>query len=178
MRTNSGNKHNAGDVDRAPERQSRQYACRCKSAVLRAGPNAGQECARFLQVVGGVFRVVHQRRIEEAEENNQRRVKHARKSAARDPGFAPIDCRKRWNGLGFDGLAKNCAIVAGNIRMLEAKIGGMTPDMLILNGRCVLCAANILRPAGAEHSSPRNAALRAFHVYDEVRSPRCRRASA
>ena len=38
------------------------------------------------------------------------------------------------------------AIVAGKSRMLEAKIGGMTPDMLILNGRWLLCAAYMRRP--------------------------------
>ena len=33
------------------------------------------------------------------------------------------------------------AMVAGNRMMLEAKIGGMTPDMFSFSGRCVLCAA-------------------------------------
>ncbi len=39
-----------------------------------ARPDARQERARLLQVVGGVFRVVHQRRVEEAEEYDHRRV--------------------------------------------------------------------------------------------------------
>ena len=37
-------------------------------------------------------------------------------------------------------------MVAGNSSRLEAKIGGITPDMLSLNGRCVVCAAIMRRP--------------------------------
>ncbi len=53
----------------------------------------------------------------------------------------PIVCSARCKAFGSAAWPpKNCAIVAGNIRILDAKIGGITPDMLILNGRCVLCA--------------------------------------
>ncbi len=38
------------------------------------------------------------------------------------------------------------AIVAGNIIIEEAKMGGITPDVLILSGKCVLCPPYILRP--------------------------------
>ena len=38
------------------------------------------------------------------------------------------------------------AIVAGKSSRLEAKIGGITPDMLSLNGRCVVVPAIIRRP--------------------------------
>ncbi len=38
------------------------------------------------------------------------------------------------------------AIVAGNRMKLEAKIGGMTPDMLILNGRWLVWPAYMRRP--------------------------------
>ena len=62
------------------------------------------------------------------------------------PRLAPIVCNARCTAFGSADWPKNCAIVAGNIRIDDAKIGGMTPDMLILNGRCVLCAAYILRP--------------------------------
>ena len=37
-------------------------------------------------------------------------------------------------------------IVAGNRIKLEAKIGGITPDILILNGRWLVCPAYIRRP--------------------------------
>ena len=43
----------------------------------------------------------------------------------------------------------NWAIVAGNIRIEEAKIGGITPDELILRGRWVLCPPYILLPTHA-----------------------------
>ena len=35
------------------------------------------------------------------------------------------------------GVWTNAAICAGNIRIDEAKIGGMTPAMFTLSGRCV-----------------------------------------
>ena len=38
------------------------------------------------------------------------------------------------------------AIVAGKSSRLDAKIGGITPDMLSLNGRCVLWPAYMRRP--------------------------------
>ena len=43
-------------------------------------------------------------------------------------------------------LPNQLAIVAGNSSRLEAKIGGITPDMLSLNGRCVLWPAYMRRP--------------------------------
>ena len=41
---------------------------------------------------------------------------------------------------------KKLAIVAGNSSRLEAKIGGITPDMLSLNGRWLLWPAYMRRP--------------------------------
>ena len=38
------------------------------------------------------------------------------------------------------------AIVAGNMMIADAKIGGMTPAWLILRGRCVDCPPYILLP--------------------------------
>jgi len=38
------------------------------------------------------------------------------------------------------------AMVAGNIIIDEAKIGGITPEVLIFNGRCVLWPPYIFRP--------------------------------
>jgi len=40
----------------------------------------------------------------------------------------------------------NWARVAGNMMIDDAKMGGMTPDVLILRGRCVVCPPYILRP--------------------------------
>ena len=46
----------------------------------------------------------------------------------------------------FSEVPNQLAIVAGNSSRLEAKIGGITPDMLSLNGRCVVVPANMRRP--------------------------------
>jgi len=40
----------------------------------------------------------------------------------------------------------NWARVAGNMMIDDAKMGGMTPDVLILRGRCVVCPPYIFRP--------------------------------
>src|SRR5690606_39440584 len=42
---------------------------------------------------------------------------------------------------------------AGNSRILLAKIAGITPAMLTLRGRWLVCAANTLRPRSEEHTS-------------------------
>src|SRR3989454_1663612 len=44
------------------------------------------------------------------------------------------------------GIWTNPAIVAENAMIDEAKIGGITPAVLILSGRCVLCPPNTRRP--------------------------------
>ena len=36
------------------------------------------------------------------------------------------------------GIVMKLATVAGNIMIEEAKMGGMTPEVLIFNGKCVL----------------------------------------
>ncbi len=46
----------------------------------------------------------------------------------------------------FSLVPNQLAIVAGKSSRLEAKIGGITPDMLSLNGRCVDVPANTRRP--------------------------------
>ena len=40
----------------------------------------------------------------------------------------------------------HCPSVAGNRMMLEAKIGGITPDMFSFSGRCELCPPYTLLP--------------------------------
>jgi hypothetical protein len=59
---------------------------------------------------------------------------------------AAIFCKVRCIAFGFGLLPKNWAMVAGNTSKLEAKIGGMTPAMLSLNGRCVLWPCIMRRP--------------------------------
>ena len=44
------------------------------------------------------------------------------------------------------GIWMNPAIVAGNAMIDEAKIGGITPAVLILRGMCVLWPPNTRRP--------------------------------
>ena len=46
----------------------------------------------------------------------------------------------------IQGASTNCPTVAGNIIMDEAKIGGITPAVLILRGRYVLCPPYIFLP--------------------------------
>src|SRR2546429_1793822 len=43
-------------------------------------------------------------------------------------------------------VPKKLASVAGKSRRLDAKIGGITPDMFIFNGRGVDCPADMRRP--------------------------------
>ena len=43
-------------------------------------------------------------------------------------------------------VPKKLASVAGKSRRLDAKIGGITPDMFILNGRWLDCPAYMRRP--------------------------------
>ena len=56
---------------------------------------------------------------------------------AEAPGSRAAFCSQ----LKFSLVPNQLAIVAGNSIRLEAKIGGITPDMLSLNGRCVLWSA-------------------------------------
>jgi hypothetical protein len=46
----------------------------------------------------------------------------------------------------IQGTSMKLAMVAGNMMMEEAKIGGMTPAVLIFSGRWVLCPPYIRRP--------------------------------
>ena len=48
--------------------------------------------------------------------------------------------------------------------MLDAKIGGITPDILILNGRCVLCAWHHATALLTTRVIHRDATLRTLHV--------------
>jgi hypothetical protein len=48
--------------------------------------------------------------------------------------------------LHFDVVDQQPAIVAGNRMIDDAKIGGMTPAMLIFSGRCELCPWYTLLP--------------------------------
>ena len=44
------------------------------------------------------------------------------------------------------GILIKFAMVAGNMIIDEAKIGGITPAMLIFRGRCDVCAPKVCRP--------------------------------
>ena len=125
------------DVERAAERDARQHAVDVLGGLL-ARANARDEAAVLLQVVGDVDRVERDRRVEVAEEDDERRRRRrcsaSRPAAARRQIFCiQRDCMK-------------LASCAGNIRIDEAKIGGMTPATLTLSGRCVDCPPYIFRP--------------------------------
>ncbi len=64
-------------------------------------------------------------------------------------------------------MPNQLAIVAGNSSRLEAKIGGITPDMLSLNGRCVVVPAIIAPALLALGVVDRDPALRALDEHDE-----------
>ena len=46
----------------------------------------------------------------------------------------------------IQGCSRKLAMVAGNMMMDEAKMGGITPAVLIFKGRWVLCPPYILLP--------------------------------
>src|SRR6185503_5688548 len=63
------------DVQRAPEREPREHLVDVLGRLL-PGANAGDERARLPQVLRGLARIEHERRVEEAEEHDQRRVQN------------------------------------------------------------------------------------------------------
>src|ERR1700684_1151380 len=64
---------------------------------------------------------------------------------------------------------KKLAIVAGNSSRLEAKIGGITPDMLSLDGRGVVCTGYIFPADLTLGVVDRDAALGALDEHAERR---------
>ncbi len=84
----------------------------------------------FLRFVGGVGRVEHDRRVEEGEEDDQAGVEqHVERLAVAD---------HRGDGVepGRPGAREKLASVTGRSSSEDAKIGGMTPEVLSLSGRC------------------------------------------
>src|SRR6187399_2901549 len=67
---NLGEQAHRGDVDRAPERQAREHLVDVFAGLL-TGADAANERARLLEVVSRFTRVEHQRRVEEAEEDDE-----------------------------------------------------------------------------------------------------------
>ena len=70
-----GQQADRGDVDRAPQRESREHLVDVFAGLLTRA-DAADEGARLLEVVGRLARVEHQRRVEEAEEDDQYGVRH------------------------------------------------------------------------------------------------------
>ena len=96
-------------------------------AVFLPGTNARDEAAALLQVVRDVDRVEHDRRVEEREEHDEDRE---------DQVVAPVRRMKdRARTPASSREPDMFAICAGNMRIDDAKIGGMTPETLILSGR-------------------------------------------
>ena len=119
------------EIERADHGQAVQDVFEIFGGVL-AGPNARHEAAVLLQVLGGVGRVEHHGRVEEAEEHDQADIgQEIERRAVRQIGGKELGdaaARRPWPW--------NEAMVAGNSSSEEAKIGGMTPEVLILSGRC------------------------------------------
>ncbi len=93
----------------------------------------------LFQVVGGLGRIEHDRRIEECEEHDQRDVE--------DQEQRPAVAEQRGDGgepAGPDPEPTlKLATVVGSSSSDDAKIGGMTPEVLSLSGRCEDWPSNI-----------------------------------
>ena len=72
-------------------------------------------------------------------------------------------CSHGTGGLGV----RNCAIVVGSNSSDEAKIGGITPEVLSFSGRCDGLAAEHPIADLALGILHQQAALRALHEHDE-----------
>ena len=64
------------------------------------------------------------------------------------------DCATRCSQLACPDWPNHVDAVAGNMIRLEAKIGGITPDMLSFSGRNEVWFMYALRPLGGARSSP------------------------
>ena len=78
-----GHEADRGNVDRADRGDAREHVVDELGRAL-AGPDAGMNPARLLDVVRDVDRIDHDRRVEEAEEDDQRDVDEVVEEA--DPG--------------------------------------------------------------------------------------------
>ena len=96
------------------------------SAVFLPGPDARDEAAVLLHVVGEVDRVEDDRRVEVGEEDDERHVEHGVGAAGPGDSASAIACS---HGCGTKRVR-----VAGNRISDEAKMTGMTPAVLIAAG--------------------------------------------
>jgi hypothetical protein len=78
------------------------------------------------------------RRVEVAEEEDKTDKQQFINDVAGRMRAATMSC--------IQGIVIKLAMVAGNIMIEDAKIGGITPDVLIFKGKWVLCPPYILRP--------------------------------
>ncbi len=95
----------------------------------------------LLQVVGGLGRVEHDRGVEEREEHDQRDIEHQEQR----PAVAELRRQPLVSHSGPSPALK-LATVVGSSSSDEAKIGGITPEVLSLSGRCEDCPSNIRLP--------------------------------
>ena len=93
--------------------------------------------AVLLQVVRDVDRLERDRRVEVAEEDDQHDV---------DDVVEPVAGWRARRCAASSGVCDERRDLRGNIRSDEAKIGGMTPAVLTLSGRCVVCPPYTFRP--------------------------------
>ena len=123
----------ADKVGRAQHGQAREHVVDVFGRLL-ARANARNEAAVLLQIVGGVGRIEDDRGVEERKEDDQQPIEPACRAAGRGSAGAPTS-------VSHSGAfcALNEAIVIGNTRSDDAKIGGITPEVLIFSGRCELC---------------------------------------
>ena len=118
----------------------------------------GHEAAVLLQVVGRLLRIEDDRGVEEAEEDDQADIEQqVERLAVAEIGRDPLQPA----GLAGAALESRRWSPASSSSE-EAKIGGITPEVLILSGRCEALAADTsgCRP-GASGTAPGCAAARA-----------------
>ena len=125
-------------VDRADQRDARQD----RVDVLRgplARPDAGDEPAVLPHVLRDVIRIEDDRGVEVAEEDDPDDVEQV---VQRHPVADLVDAPGASDGPS----GTSAAIVAGNARIDEAKMTGMTPPVFTFSGMCVLEPPYIRRP--------------------------------
>ena len=102
-----------------------------KSAVRSPGRMPGMKPPCFFRLSAVSVRVEHDRRVEEGEEDDQRRIQeHVGR-----PAMAEIGRQRRDEAGAVRGCVWKLAMVAGSSSSEEAKIGGITPEVFSLSGR-------------------------------------------
>src|SRR3954471_16578279 len=130
---------NQREVAGADDRDAREYVVDVLRRAL-TGPDAGDEAAVLLQIVRGFSRIEHDRRIEKGEEDDERDIENQEQGRPW-PSWVVIVTNQSGPCP-----ALKLATVVGSSKSEEAKIGGITPEVLSLSGRCEDWPSNMRLP--------------------------------